>query len=178
MLLHEHRLIERVLDLMKQERDHITNSQATDIIMVERCIDFLESYGSMTHRVKEETILFPMLLRKDLGERVSILNGLLEDHAEIKQLLDKLASARDAYTRHEEGSIEMIKHQMDELVGLHLLHFKKEEERLFPLVHELLTEQEERELVERFHQLNRDRIHAIFEVVVGQLEERQAEGHP
>jgi hemerythrin-like domain-containing protein len=176
MLSAEHRLIERVLRMMTEERDRIYVNNETDIITVERGLDFLESYGRLTHRAKEESIVLPTLRDKDLSHEESVLlKEVAANHAAIEGAMTDLASARDAYIRQESGTPEMIRYKLDNLIGLYHKHFKMEEERLFPLIEERLSDEEEREMVERFHQLNRDRIHEMFEVIAGQIEERQAE---
>jgi hemerythrin-like domain-containing protein len=176
MLLSEHRLIKRVIDMLTDERNNIILTHRTHIDLVYRGVDFFESYAIMTHQRKEEGILIEELRRKPLTrEDLELLDELQEDHAFINRVLGDLRSARDAYLHDEVGTSELILVKLDELIGIYPIHFKKEEERLFPLVEEHFDEAEQQALMERFHQHDKERIHSMFEVVVSNLEKGLAD---
>lgn len=171
LLVSEHRLIERVIRMLEQERNSMLSTGRTDIILMDRGVEFFESYALKTHQEKEETLLFDMLERHPLsGEERSLLDELRADHVFLSETLEALARARDDYLRMEKGTTEMILVQLDELIGFYPVHFKKEEDRLFPLVGARLTEDEERELLDQFHKHDKERIHAMFQAIVSHLE--------
>jgi len=60
----EHRLIERMIALIKNAAAQIQSSGKVDPLFVDAAVDFLRIYADRTHHGKEEDILF-----RDLGKR-------------------------------------------------------------------------------------------------------------
>jgi iron-sulfur cluster repair protein YtfE (RIC family) len=91
--------------------------------------------GMERHIRQEEMILFPCFEHKCDGRRFSPIDALKRDHGQILNYLDdiarKLASA-DFDTAAEEQNLESA---LD-------FHSQSEEEELFPVLDELLTEEE------------------------------------
>ena len=171
LLVSEHRLIERVIRMLEQERNSMLSTRRTDIILTDRGVEFFESYALKTHQEKEEKFLFDVLERHPMsGEERSLMDELKEDHLFLQETVEALARARDAYLHTEKGTTELILVQLDELIGFYPVHFKKEEEQLFPLVEARLTDDEERELLDQFHRHDKERIHTMFKAIVSRLE--------
>jgi len=73
----EHRLIERIVKLLKHEFSCLEKSQEPDLILLEGAVDFYHIYADMCHHGKEEDILFRQLLKKKLsGEHRRLLEVL------------------------------------------------------------------------------------------------------
>jgi len=64
-LMMEHRIIERMIGLMKQKLHRIRESNYIDPIFIDMATDFLRTYADQTHHGKEAGILF-----LDLAKRV------------------------------------------------------------------------------------------------------------
>ncbi|RPJ15806.1 MAG: cation-binding protein, partial [Deltaproteobacteria bacterium] len=63
-LMVEHRLIERMLSVIKDALVQIESSQRVDPVFVDTAVDFIRIYADRTHHGKEEEILF-----RDLDKR-------------------------------------------------------------------------------------------------------------
>ena len=65
-LMIEHRLIERMLSVMKGVLDKIESKHRVDPVFVDIAVDFIRVYADRTHHGKEEDILFRELNNKPL----------------------------------------------------------------------------------------------------------------
>lgn len=66
-LMIEHRLIERMVDLLEKEALKIRDTKRLDMIFINAAIDFFRFYADRTHHGKEEDILFTELLKRKLS---------------------------------------------------------------------------------------------------------------
>ena len=66
-LMWEHRLIERMVALLRGEIERVTTQREVDIFLVEQAVDFFRTYADRTHHGKEEEILFRDLAGKELS---------------------------------------------------------------------------------------------------------------
>ena len=57
-LMIEHRLIERMITLIKQKLNQIESTNQVDPLFIDTVVDFIKFYADRTHHGKEEDILF------------------------------------------------------------------------------------------------------------------------
>ena len=63
-LMIEHRLIERMIELMRLERESMSKHAKADTHFIEHAVDFIRTYADKCHHGKEEDILFRQLMDK------------------------------------------------------------------------------------------------------------------
>ena len=68
-LMIEHRLIERMIDVVREELKIVENKNKLDPDFVDRTVDFIRTYADRCHHGKEEDILFRELGGKKLTEK-------------------------------------------------------------------------------------------------------------
>ena len=66
-LMIEHRLIERMLSVVKNALAEIDSNHKVDPVFVDIAVDFIRVYADQTHHGKEEDILFRELNNKPLN---------------------------------------------------------------------------------------------------------------
>jgi len=77
----EHRLIARMLSVIKDALVQIESSHRVDPVFVDTAVDFIRIYADRTHHGKEEEILFRDLDKRPLSaEDRRVMNELIEDH--------------------------------------------------------------------------------------------------
>ncbi|MFO7971638.1 MAG: hypothetical protein R6U40_07790 [Desulfobacterales bacterium] len=67
-LMIEHRLIERIIGIIKSTLSEIEKEETVDPVFVDTTVDFIRTYADRTHHGKEEDILFRELGKRDLSE--------------------------------------------------------------------------------------------------------------
>ena len=98
LLMTEHRLIERLISVIKKQAYRIQEDKLADIDFVDNCIDFIKTYADKCHHGKEENILFKELKTKKLSDLHSrILGELIKEHNIARELTGKLVNTRNKY---------------------------------------------------------------------------------
>ncbi len=92
ILVAEHEMIERAMDILRQELEKVENN-TPDLFTLKRTIDFLLEFGDRIHNVKEETWLFPLLVEQGIPQDGPI-KVMLGEHEYERTLLDKMTKKR------------------------------------------------------------------------------------
>ena len=100
-LMIEHRLIERMIGIIKRILSQIEKKEKVDPVFVDTTVDFIRTYADRTHHGKEEDILFRELGKRDLSEEDQLLmNDLIEEHILGRKTTKKLVEANNRYRNY------------------------------------------------------------------------------
>jgi hemerythrin-like domain-containing protein len=133
-LMWEHRLIEKMVDLLRSEIDRITNRKTVNVILVEQAVDFFRTYADRTHHGKEEEILFRDLAQKKMApEHRSIMDELIREHIHGRELVRRLIEAKDLYVNGFAETLPHIARELRELVDFYPGHIKRGQALFLPL---------------------------------------------
>ena len=95
-LMIEHRLIERMINLIRNEIEQIELGKKIDILFIDAAIDFIKIYADRTHHGKEEDILFRDLSKKQISKQhQKIMNELIDEHKCGRKLTKELVMAKE-----------------------------------------------------------------------------------
>ena len=170
-LMREHRLIERMVGLMRQELDRISQEHQLDAVFINAATDFFRTYADRTHHGKEEDILFRDLTGKELSqEHRKIMQELLNEHALARKTVGRLVNAKEEYVQGNIGSLEEIVDSMRELVKLYPAHIEKEDKHFFYPCMEYFSKQEQGDMLQEFWDFDQKMIHEKYQRVVDGLQ--------
>jgi hemerythrin-like domain-containing protein len=94
-LMIEHRLIERMLELIKREAARIRDTNEINPVFIDNAVDFIRVYAARTHHGKEEDILFRDLAKKDMtAEEKRIMAELIQEHVVGRKTVGDLMDAK------------------------------------------------------------------------------------
>ena len=99
LLMQEHRTIERMITLIKNEMARINETQKVNPNFIDSTIDFIRTYADRCHHGKEEGILFRELTKKQPSE---------EHAAMIKELITEHVYARKTTRNLENANISVV----------------------------------------------------------------------
>src|SRR5512146_3375493 len=86
-LMIEHRLIDRMLKLMRIELDRIGAYGKADPELIESMATFMKEYADICHHGKEEQILFPRLSEKPISSDMKrMVDDLTQEHRFVRSL--------------------------------------------------------------------------------------------
>ena len=177
-LMREHRLIERMVALLKKELKQQTEKNEADVAFLMVAIDFIRTYADRTHHGKEEDILFRELAKKHLTpEHEKTMNELIEEHVSARRMTTNLANARERYIKGNVDSLEDIVAFIRELVDFYPRHIEKEDKHFFYPCLEYLSKQEQDDMLQEFWEFDRKLIHEKYENVVEQSETERTQHH-
>ncbi|MBW2604101.1 MAG: hemerythrin domain-containing protein [Deltaproteobacteria bacterium] len=170
-LMIEHRLIERMLSVIKDVLSKIESQHKVDPVFVDIAVDFIRVYADLTHHGKEEDILFRELSNKPLSvEDQRVMKELIEDHMVGRQTTIALVEANTRYRNGDETALSVIADKLQTLIDFYPKHIEKEDKVFFPSSRAYFTDEEDQSMLAEFWEFDRKMIHDKYKSVVERLE--------
>ncbi len=177
-LMIEHRLIERLVALMKQELARLKDNVAVavefafvDPIFIDNVVDFIKTYAGRCHHGKEEGILFAALAGKDLTpEHRQAMEELIEDHRWGDRTTNSLLQAKNDYLLEKSGALDDLLLHLEALAVFYPSHIEKEDKHFFLPSMGYFSEAEKAQMLERIWEFDRKMIHETYQRLVEGLE--------
>lgn len=166
-LMIEHRLIERMLSVVKDALAQIEASRAVDPAFVDAAVDFIKVYADQTHHGKEEDILFRELKRRPLADADQrVMNELIDEHVLGRQITAALVAANARYRKGDGAALADIVEKLKTLVDFYPKHIAKEDKVFFPAARAYFSEAEDQAMLVEFWEFDRKMIHTKYTAVV------------
>ncbi len=173
-LMIEHRLIERMLSVIKGVLAEIESKHEVDPVFVDIAVDFIKVYADKTHHGKEEDILFRELNNKSLtAEDQQIMKELIEEHVFGRQTTKALIDANTRYRNGDETSLTEIAAKFQILTEFYPKHIEKEDKVFFPSTRNYFTDEEDQAMLAEFWEFDRKMIHEKYKSLVEGFESRK-----
>lgn len=173
ILMHEHRVIERGLAVLEAIAKKLEGGEDVPAEKVGELLDFFQVFADKCHHGKEEDMLFPELEARGVPREGGPIGVMLYEHEEgrafQKQLREALPNLSDPQSRQKfvqaaRGYIELLRQ-----------HIWKEDNVLFQMAQQVLTDAEDIALAERFEHHEREQmgegVHEHYHQLVHHLEE-------
>ena len=183
-LMIEHRLIERMVILMRRDLERIRANilvdpefAFVDPVFIDVAVDFMRTYADHCHHGKEEDILFAELAKKELAPDLKkILEELTEEHGLAREYTKELVKAKENYLRDEPEAVNQILFYLDKLTAMYPKHILKEDQHFFISSMGYFTPAEKDAMLARMWEFDRRLIHEKYEGTVAAIENRGACG--
>ena len=162
-LMHEHRLIERMVGLVGREVNRLSGGGTPEPRFLTDAVEFFRSYADRCHHGKEEEILFKELETRELEPALAAtMAELVEEHKEGRRLVGRLEASRDAWLGEAPGAKEEMVTALKSLAAFYPGHIEKEDKHFFHPVMEYLSREEMDAMLERFHEFDRGLVHELY----------------
>jgi hemerythrin-like domain-containing protein len=173
LLMIEHRLIERMVVLIKKELDSIKHTSSVNEDFIITAIDFFKTYADKCHHGKEEDILFNELQQKKISSnhRV-IIDQLIEEHKLGRKLVEELNKNNQQYIKGDLQAIHPIKKILEQLVELYPKHIETEDKHLFLEVIDYFSDEENDNLLDNAYEFDRKMIHEKYKSTIESFEKK------
>ena len=166
-LMTEHRLIEKMLTIVKQKVLEAEQNKRIDSVFVDTMVDFIKTYADRTHHGKEEEIMFRDLLKKNMGpEDTAMLNDLIDEHRQARKKVREIVEAKEQFLNGDSRSLEIITNTMKWLIDFYPKHIIKEDKVFFPKTEAYFSSEELDRMLEEFREFDRNMIHEKYQKVV------------
>jgi hemerythrin-like domain-containing protein len=170
-LMIEHRLIERMLGVIRGRLAQIKASNAVDPLFVDTAVDFIRTYADRTHHGKEEDILFRDLETRNMSDADRrVMTELVEEHVFGRKTTKELVEANTRYRKGDASALRVIAGKLETLADFYPRHIEKEDKVFFPAARAYFTEEEDQAMLAEFWEFDRKMIHEKYEAVVAVLE--------
>ena len=170
-LMIEHRLIERMLSVIKTILLEIESTQNVDLLVMDIVVDFIHVYADRTHHGKEEEILFRKLVNKPLSnDDRRVMNELIEEHMFGRMTTKALVEANTHYRNGDESAFADIASKLQTLIDFYPRHIEKEDHVFFQASRTYFTDDEEQTILAEFREFDQKMIHEKYTTLVEMLE--------
>ena len=171
LLMIEHRLIERMISLLKNALSQIETAKEVDPVFIDTAVDFIRTYADKTHHGKEEDIMFRDLSKCSLSnEDLRIMNELIDEHVTARQTTKALVEANTLYRDGNKAALKDIAEKLGILVEFYPRHIEKEDKVFFPAARTYFTDEQDQVMLAEFYEFDRKMIHEKYKTVIESLE--------
>lgn len=165
-LMKEHRLIEKMIEILKSGVVRIQETGRFNPSFIEKTVDFFRTYADRTHHGKEENILFKALAEKKLkAEHRAILDELIREHIFAREKVKGLQEAAQRFSK-QTGALKDVTDNIRVLTAFYPAHIQKEDKRFFLPVMDYFSDAEKNKMLEDFEEFDRNMIHEKYAQVV------------
>jgi hemerythrin-like domain-containing protein len=166
-LMIEHRLIERMIFILKDEVERIKKDGKVDPVLIDTAVDFIRFYADRTHHGKEEDILFRALRSKKMSkEHKQVMDDLVQEHVYGRKMTKELVVAKEWYLKGDKESIKVIVETIQALTEFYPKHIAKEDQEFFIPVMKYLSTKEKDDMLKEFREFDRKLIHEKYDKLV------------
>lgn len=166
-LMTEHRLIEKMIDIMRRQAGRIDETGEVDAGSIDMIVDFIRTYADAVHHGKEEDILFRDLAAKDLSdEHRRTMDELVQEHIYGREKVRELVEAKNNYLNGDTQARHGIVTAMKELYGFYPGHIVKEDKHFFLPVMEYFTRDELDRMIHECNEFDRNFVHVRYRETV------------
>jgi hemerythrin-like domain-containing protein len=176
LLMNEHRVLEQVLASLEAMAGEAVAEGTLDVPAARQAIDFFRNFGDRCHHGKEERFLFPLMEARGFAGADGPIDRMLYEHMLGRQYLDALAMTVEAVATGSQEAVSRFAYQARDYSYWLRGHIVREDQRLFPLANQSLTEKDQTVLLRAFHKAEAHEMgegtHEKYLQIADQLAER------
>jgi hemerythrin-like domain-containing protein len=150
----DHIHILRLIDVM----EHITKLPDPDIKHLEQIVEMIKSYADGFHHAKEENLFFPLLATKGFSPEQGPVAVMLHEHVLGRNFVKGMADKIDLYKNGNKAALKKIYENMNGYIELLRNHIAKENNILFRMADNVLTEQDHKNLLKQFEKVENSQL--------------------
>jgi len=170
-LMIEHRLIEKMIAVMKEHLKAIEEQSHIPSGFIEATVDFIRTYADRCHHGKEEDILFRELKKKSMSpQHKRTMEELIEEHVWGRNTTKALLESYTSYRHGNAESLSGVIAHLKELIDFYPVHIEKEDRHFFRPVMEYFTQEERDAMLEEGFEFDQKLIHEKYRDIVENAE--------
>jgi hemerythrin-like domain-containing protein len=150
ILTSEHSIIEQVLDCLEKLVERGEASRSYDWHAADQMLDFLRHFADGCHHAKEEQQLFPALEQRGFSPQFGPTGVMRHEHEQGRALIAAMSDCVQAALRGDNRKSHKFAAHAKAYVNLLRQHIHKEDHCLFPMADRVLSDDDQRLLVEAF----------------------------
>mgnify|MGYP001550176516 FL=1 len=151
----EHRHIETVIKSLQDAVAALDARQRLNVQKLRAVVEFLRVYADQRHHQREEGIFFALLVKRGVPPQGCPIGGLNNEHEKGRALVSVLGEGITAYEQKLSGAEHTVRQTLQEIIDLYRKHLWMEDAMVFPMAEKLITETDNKELKEKFADLDR-----------------------
>jgi len=174
-LITEHEAVRMTLRILDRIGEEINKSaEIPNPEHLKQLFEFFSVFVDKCHHGKEEELLFPALEAVGISREGGPIGVMLNEHQQGRDLVAKMKSALSQYLNGDTGAARKLKGFADTYIALLNIHINKENNVLFPMAEQQLSENKLAELKKGFDKIETGKIgigkHEEFHLMLDNLE--------
>ncbi|MBI2303927.1 MAG: hemerythrin domain-containing protein [Chloroflexi bacterium] len=157
-LMEEHNGIKRMLRIMDRVCQKLESGQAVETEHLDGILEFIRVFADRCHHGKEEDLLFPAMEAAGIPTEGGPAGVMLVEHNLGRGYVKGFAEAIARYKAGEQQASPQIVENARGYVALLTQHIDKEEGILYRMADRHISKEKQRELLEEFERVERERI--------------------
>lgn len=150
ILSDEHQNILKVIDVLLKECDLLQSGKKIDNDFFKKTIDFVKGYADKFHHAKEEDILFIEMNKDEIQMHCNPIEQMLHEHDLGRNFIKELEKGveknnKDKIIENARGYAQLLRD-----------HISKEDNILYPMADETLSQNIKNEMLEKFKQVEQE----------------------
>lgn len=174
-LIQEHNDVLQMLKILGSAATKLENGADVNPLHLEAVLEFLITFVDKCHHGKEEKLLFPALINKGIAKDNGPVGVMLSEHVSGRAFIKGMS---DAVTAYRNGNSSVIPEFINNARGYIILlnqHIMKENNILFRMADNALSEAEQNQLFQEFDKLETTEIgadiHHKYHAMLQELQE-------
>jgi hemerythrin-like domain-containing protein len=149
----DHIYVLKLIDVMRA----VTRSEKPDIKHIEEIIDIIRNFADGLHHAKEENLFFPALESKGFSAQQGPVAVMLHEHIKGRNFVKGIVDNLELYNKGNKAALEKVYQNMSGYSDLLVNHITKENNILFRMADNVLSEIEQKSLAEQFETMEQNR---------------------
>ncbi|MCL6472319.1 MAG: hemerythrin domain-containing protein [Firmicutes bacterium] len=152
-LKHEHRDIERVIDVIETMSERLARGDSSMVGLLHKASSFIKGFAEGCHHVKEEEVLFPALESHGVSKESGPIGAMLYEHASGRKYIAEIEQALSQYEAGDKEAANAVVNSVKGYTSLLRAHIQKEDMVLFPMAEKVFSEFEKHKLHEQMEEV-------------------------
>jgi hemerythrin-like domain-containing protein len=152
-LENDHIWVLKLTEVMKA----ITLNEIPEIGHIESVIDIIRNFADGLHHAKEENLLFPALEKKGFSPQHGPVGVMLNEHIQGRKYVKGIADNLELFKKGDKAAIALIYMNMSDYAVLLDNHITKENNILFRMADNVLSDSEQKKLLSEFESIEQNR---------------------
>jgi hemerythrin-like domain-containing protein len=169
----EHRVIERMLDVLLAAAAKLEAGEAVPPEHLNQSVDFIRTFADRCHHGKEEDLLFTAMEEAGFPKETGPIAVMLAEHDQGRAFVREMAAAAEAYADGDADAGRTFARNASGYAALLADHIAKEDNILYEMADQRLPAEKQRELAAAFERVERERIgpgqHEAYHRLVDEL---------
>jgi len=157
-LSQDHEAIKLMLQILEKICDKLESKEKVDPKHLEQILEFIKIFADKCHHGKEEELLFPAMEKVGIPKEGGPIGMMLEEHNMGRGYVKGMGNGIVKYTMGDYQAGLVIAENAQNYITLLAEHIDKENNILYPMTDIHLAEKDQKELLEGFEKIERERI--------------------
>ena len=177
VLRKEHDAILKMLEATETTAARLARGEKVPTSILAGLIEFFQQFADRCHHGKEEEVFFPRLVKKGMPKEGGPVGVMLQEHEMGRELIRRMSQAEGAYRAGASDAAASWALAARSYAALLREHISKENDALFVMAEQILSEKEQQELAAAFERVEiermgagtHDRLHARMEQLLREV---------